>query len=162
MRSPSRSPPPIRATTLKNVCEEELEKQKEKEEREDARSAKEPSTRGTSSEPTSSREKNTTHIMIAKKKPGNTNRAKAHSSLSSKMDDVLLISTTNETRARLQMLLSDISEDIFLVGGGGDHQGMDPEIGTGSSEGGGQGGGRGGNGKVGRVLSAKGGVARGG
>ena len=29
MRSPSRSPPPIRATTLKNVCEEELEKQKE-------------------------------------------------------------------------------------------------------------------------------------
>ena len=124
MRSPSRSPPPIRATTLKNVCEEELEKQKEKEEREDARSAKEPSTRGSSEPTTSSREKNTTHIMIAKKKLGNTNRAKAYSSLSSKMDDVLLISTTNETRARLQMLLSDISEDIFLVGGGGDHQGI--------------------------------------
>ena len=37
------------------------------------------------------------------------------SSSSSKVDDVLLISTTNETRARLQTLLSDIGDDIFLV-----------------------------------------------
>ena len=87
---PPHSHPPVRAVTLKNVSclGEELEKEhKEKQNGEE--------------------EFATTKEFISAS-------VKA-SSPSSKVDDVLLISTTNETRARLQTLLSDIGDDIFLV-----------------------------------------------
>jgi hypothetical protein len=87
-----------------------------------------PSTRGlttTHAPPsTSERERNTaTNTIIAKKKVGSAKRRAKATSSSSKVDDVLLISTTNETRARLQTLLSDIGDDIFLIEREGEEEG---------------------------------------
>jgi serine/threonine protein kinase len=123
----SSSPPPlVRATSFENVCVEDLEREKQGAEKitlEDL-----PSTRGlttTNAPPsTSERERNTaTNTIIAKKKVGTAKRSAKASSSSSKVDDVLLISTTNETRARLQTLLSDIGDDIFLVEREGEEEG---------------------------------------
>jgi len=124
---PPHSHPPVRAVTLKNVSclGEELEKeQKEKENGEEEFATKEfisPSTRGDgfrSSVPmttttTTNETTNTNDARIANRNAKRT--AVKASSSSSKVDDVLLSSTTNETRARLQTLLSDIGDDIFLV-----------------------------------------------
>jgi len=124
---PPHSHPPVRAVTLKNVSclGEELEKeQKEKQNGEEEFATKEfisPSTRGDgfrSSVPmttttTTNETTNTNDARIANRNAKRT--AVKASSSSSKVDDVLLSSTTNETRARLQTLLSDIGDDIFLV-----------------------------------------------
>ena len=118
---PPHSHPPVRAVTLKNVSclGEELEKeQKEKENGEEEFATKEfisPSTRGDgfrSSVPMTTTT-TTNDARIANRNAKRT--AVKASSSSSKVDDVLLSSTTNETRARLQTLLSDIGDDIFLV-----------------------------------------------
>ena len=117
------SHPPVRAVTLKNVSclGEELEKeQKEKQNgEEEFATTKEfisASTRGDgflSSVPMTTTTTTTNDARIANRNAKRT--AVKASSPSSKVDDVLLISTTNETRARLQTLLSDIGDDIFLV-----------------------------------------------
>ena len=119
---PPHSHPPVRAVTLKNVSclGEELEKeQKEKQNgEEEFATTKEfisASTRGDgfrSSVPMTTTT-TTNDARIANRNAKRT--AVKASSPSSKVDDVLLISTTNETRARLQTLLSDIGDDIFLV-----------------------------------------------
>jgi ribosomal protein L36 len=120
---PPHSHPPVRAVTLKNVSclGEELEKeQKEKQNgEEEFATTKEfisASTRGDgfrSSVPMTTTTTTTNDARIANRNAKRT--AVKASSPSSKVDDVLLISTTNETRARLQTLLSDIGDDIFLV-----------------------------------------------
>ena len=121
---PPPSHPPVRAVTLKNVSclGEELEKeQKEKQNgEEEFATMKEfisASTRGDgfrSSVPMTTTTTTTTNDARIANRNAKRTAVKA-SSPSSKVDDVLLISTTNETRARLQTLLSDIGDDIFLV-----------------------------------------------
>ncbi|CAL6269105.1 unnamed protein product [Bathycoccus prasinos] len=119
---PPHSHPSVRAVTLKNVSclgveleKEQKEKQNGEEEFATTKEFISASTRGDgfrSSVPMTTTT-TTNDARIANRNAKRT--AVKASSSSSKVDDVLLISTTNETRARLQTLLLDIGDDIFLV-----------------------------------------------